>query len=493
MTTSDFNTILPLLVLCAWASALLLVDLWIPKQRKVFTALLSVAGLAVTMAVLGAVTFSVQGNPILAFGGMVTFDGFAVFLNLILLFTGAVAIALALDYLKRANIERGEFYPLLLFSIAGMMLMAVASDLIVVFLALELLSIPLYVLSGFARPRLDSEESALKYFLLGAFASGFFVYGIALTYGATQTTGLAQIWGALAAKGDLLARDPLLLAGAALLLVGLGFKVAAVPFHMWTPDVYEGAPTIVTAFMSVGAKVGGFAALLRVFFTAFGAPAVVAAWAPAIALIAALTMILGNVAAIAQSSIKRMLAYSSIAHAGYILMAVVAGGQGSLAEFAASAAIFYLLGYAIMNFGAWAVVMAIEKDGQPATIEDFAGLGSTRTGLALAMALFMLSLTGLPPTVGFIGKLYVFRAALDAGYVWLAVVGVVTSLISAFYYLRVVMVMWMKPGEGAAAPSFMLNLVVGVAALATFVLGLLPGPLMAAAEQALLALFTRAG
>jgi NADH-quinone oxidoreductase subunit N len=285
-------------------------------------------------------------------------------------------------------------------------------------------------------------------------------------------------------------KNPLLLAGVALILVGLGFKVAAVPFHMWTPDVYEGAPTVVTAFMSVGAKIGGFAALIRVFFTAF--PSLAADWVPVVAVISALTMILGNVAAIAQSSIKRMLAYSSIAHAGYILMAAVAGGTGSLASFSASAAMFYLLGYAIMNLGAWAVVIAVEKDGQAGKVDDFAGLGATRAGLALAMTLFMLSLTGLPPTVGFVGKFYVFNAAIQAGYLWLALVGVITSLISAFYYLRIVMAMWMKPGEGAATTPLALNWVVGLTAVATFILGIVPGPLMAAAERALLALFAKA-
>src|SRR3990172_7502694 len=459
MTISDFNAILPLLVLSGWACALLLVDLWIPKDRKAITAVLTICGLAVTTAVLTAVALAVEGEPIFAFGGMVTFDGFTVFLNGVVLLVGATAILLALNYLKQANIERGEFYSLLLFSIVGMMMMASASDLIVVFLALETLSIPLYVLSGFARPRLDSEESALKYFLLGAFSSGFLVYGIALTYGATMTTNLAQITAAVAANESLV-KNPLLLAGMALILVGLGFKVAAVPFHMWTPDVYEGAPTVVTAFMSVGAKIGGFASLIRVFFTAL--PALAADWVPVVAVISALTMILGNVAAIAQSSIKRMLAYSSIAHAGYILMAAVAGGTGSLAGFSASAAMFYLLGYAIMNLGAWAVVIAVEKDGQAGKVDDFAGLAATRAGLALAMTLFMLSLTGLPPTVGFVGKFYVFNAAIQAGYLWLALVGVITSLISAFYYLRIVMAMWMKPGEGAATTPLALNWVVSL-------------------------------
>jgi NADH-quinone oxidoreductase subunit N len=490
MTPTDFNVILPLLVLAGWASVLLLVDLWIPKDRKTITAVLAILGLVVTAVFLAVVGFTFPGQTLSGFGGMVTFDGFSIFLTVVLLSTGVFAILLAINYLKRNNLARGEFYTLLLFSLAGMMLMAQAGDLIIVFLALELLSIPLYVLAGFARPRADSEESAMKYFLLGAFASGFLVYGIALTYGATQTTSFSGIYAAVAQNGAL-AHDPLLLGGAALLLVGLGFKVAAVPFHMWTPDVYEGAPTIVTAFMSVGAKVGGFAAMLRVFFTAF--PALAAEWSLAVALISAFTMILGNVAAIAQSSVKRMLAYSSIAHAGYILMAVVAGGQGALASDGASAAIFYLLGYAVMNLGAWGVVMALEKhNGDIIKIDDFAGLGTSHPGLALAMALFMLSLTGLPPTIGFIGKFYVFQTTINAGYMWLAIIGVLTSVVSAFYYLRIVAVMWMAKGEATVTTSRTVNLLVGLTALATFVFGLAPAPLITAAQRALLVFFGHA-
>jgi NADH-quinone oxidoreductase subunit N len=485
MTTSDFNAILPLVVLSGWACLLLLIDLWIPKTRKFITALLAIIGLAVTGGVMELVAIRVS-LPISAFGGMVMFDGFTVLLNYIVLITGAVAIVLARGYLTRNNLDRGEFYTLLLFSIVGMMLMASASDLIIVFLALETLSIPLYVLSGFARPRVDSEESAMKYFLLGAFASGFFVYGVALVYGATGTTGIEAIVANLTAQPQIL-QSPLLLAGAALLLVGLGFKVAAVPFHMWTPDVYEGAPTIVTAFMSVGAKVGGFAALIRVFFTAF--PAFATTWVPAVAAISALTMILGNVAAVMQSSVKRMLAYSSIAHAGYILMAAVAGGQGTLADFAASSALFYLFGYAVMNLGTWALVMMVEKEGTIATTEDFAGLGASRTGLALAMTLFMLSLTGLPPTIGFIGKFYVFQATIEAGYLWLAVIGVVTSVVSAFYYLNIVRVMWMRPGAATVTSNLSTNVVVGLTAVTTFVVGLVPGPFISMAERALLTFF----
>jgi NADH-quinone oxidoreductase subunit N len=268
-----------------------------------------------------------------------------------------------------------------------------------------------------------------------------------------------------------------------LILIGLGFKVAAVPFHMWTPDVYQGAPSAVTAFMSVGAKAGGFAALLRVLITAL--PGVAAAWAPAAAWISALTMVWANFAAIGQPNIKRMLAYSSIAHGGYVLMALAASASAGAAPQAAAAALFYLAAYAITNLGAWGVVLTMEKqEGGGLTIEEYAGLGQRRPGLALAMAIFMLSLTGVPPTIGFVGKFYLFRSAIDAGLIGLALVGVITSLVSAYYYLRVVVVMYMRPGQPETRSEIWLNAGLGVAAVATVVLGVLPGPLLALAEAA---------
>jgi NADH-quinone oxidoreductase subunit N len=488
MTPTDFNVILPTLLLSGYACVLLLVDLFIPDDRKRWTAWLGMLGL-----VAGAVGHVAWRNDaaLVAFNGMLTADGYALFLDFVFLVSGALTILLAINYLPRTGLDRGEFYPLLLFTISGMMLMGQATNLIVVFLALELLSIPLYILSGLARPKPASEESALKYFLLGAFSSAFLVYGIALVYGATGSTDLSAI--AAAARPDN-ARFTLLLMGVGLVLVGLGFKVAVAPFHMWTPDVYDGAPSVVTAFMSVGAKAGGFAALLRVFVTAF--PALAVEWAAVAAIIAALTMVIGNFAAIAQTNIKRLLAYSSIAHAGYILMGLVAAGAANpeLREFSVGASIFYLLAYAVTNLGTWAVVMAVERaesDGAPTnglSLSDYAGLSIRRPGLALAMAIFMLSLTGVPLTVGFIGKLYVFRAALDAGYLWLALVGVLTSLVSAYYYLRVVVVMYMQPGTPVTVSRPALNLTVALTALATFILGVLPGPLMQAATNAVASL-----
>jgi NADH-quinone oxidoreductase subunit N len=481
MTRTDIFAILPLLVLAGWTTLLVILDLFIPKSRKGITALLAVLGLALGLGL----SISQFGHQSTAFNGMVMVDGFAVFLWVIILASGLLGIALAYDYNKRLGIERGEYYTLMLFSICGMLLMSMAADLIVVFLALELLSIPLYVLAGFARPRLESEEAALKYFLLGAFAGGFVVYGTALIFGATGSTALVRI---VAAVNGGTANLSLLVAGAALLLVGFGFKVAAVPFHMWTPDVYQGAPSAVTAFMAVGAKAGGFAALLRVFISAF--PTLTADLAPVLWAISALTMILGNLVAISQSNIKRLLAYSSIAHAGYILMAVVTFGQAKIAGDAAASALFYLAAYALTSFGAWAVVISLEKaENKGLELGDYAGLGRKYPALAAAMTVFMLSFTGVPPTLGFVGKFYLLRSVLEGGYVGLAVIGVLTSLISAYYYLRIVVIMYMQEGEPEVRSEVWLNITTAVTALATVALGIFAGPLFNWAAQAALKLF----
>ena len=481
MTYLDFYAILPLIVLVSWATLLIVVDLFIPQERKNWTVLLAALGLLVTLVLL-----IVQSRrQYIAFNGMLVVDGFADFLSALFLGSGLVSIALSYNYLKRMKIERSEYYILMMYSISGMMLMAMTADLIVVFLALELLSIPLYVLAGFARPRLDSEEAALKYFLLGSFAGGFVVYGVAMVFGATGTTSLEQV---VAAVKIGTANLTLLSVGAALILIGLGFKVAAVPFHMWTPDVYQGSPSAVTAFMAVGAKAGGFAALLRVFVTAF--PALGVDLTPILWALAALTMILGNVVAIAQGNIKRLLAYSSIAHAGYILMAIVPYSNSSVAPDAIASALFYLLAYAVTSFGAWAVVIALERaDYTGLALDDYAGLGRKHPGLAAAMAIFMLSFTGVPPTLGFVGKFYLFRTALQGGFVGLAIIGVLTSLVSAYYYLRVVVIMYMREGEPETHSELLLNLTAGATAVATVILTFFSGPLFTWASQAVLKLF----
>ncbi|MBU4224926.1 MAG: NADH-quinone oxidoreductase subunit N [Chloroflexi bacterium] len=486
MTQSDLYTLLPLIVLTGWAPILLLVDLFLPKGRKGWTALLAAIGLALTMGL----ALSQAGSELSAFGGMVTLDGFSTFLNVLFLATGLLGIAIAYGYLKRMDLERGEYYVLMLFSISGMMLMAQAADLIVIFLALELLSIPLYVLAAFARPRADSEEAGLKYFLLGAFATGFVVYGIALVFGATANTSLAGIVSAVNLSGSFVDvyNPTLMLIGAALILVGFSFKVAAVPFHMWTPDVYQGAPTPVTGFMAVGAKAAGFAALLRVFVTAF--PSLDVDLVPVLWALAALTMVIGNLIAISQTNIKRMLAYSSIAHAGYILMAFVPYGQPQVMPDAVASALFYLVAYALTSFGAWSVVIALEKpDAQGLEISDYAGLGRRKPALAAAMTIFMLSLTGMPPTLGLVGKFYLFRTVIEGGFIGLAVIGVLTSLISAYYYLRVVVVMYMREGEPETTGEPWLDLTWAAAALVTVALSLVPQWLFVLASEAVLRLF----
>jgi NADH-quinone oxidoreductase subunit N len=472
--------ILPLIVLSAWACGLLLVDLFIPKGHKGWTAALASLGLVVTLAVV----IAGSGNSGAAFGGMVVTDGFSVFLSTLLLASGLAGIALAHDYLKRVELERGEYYVLLLFAITGMMLMSMAADLIIIFLALELLSIPLYVLAGIAVPRVSSEEASLKYFLLGAFSSGFVVYGTALVYGATGTTGLKRIAEAIAAGA---VDSNLLLIGAALVLVGLGFKVAVVPFHMWTPDVYQGAPSAVTAFMAVGAKAAGFAALLRVFVLVL--PSLAVDLTPVLWALAALTMVLGNVVAIAQSNIKRLLAYSSIAHAGYILMALVPYGQAGVAGDTVASALFYLVAYAFTNFASWAVVIALERGGeQGLALEDYAGLGRKHPGLAAAMAVAMLSFTGVPPTLGFFGKFYLFRTAIAGGFVGLAILGVLTSLVSAYYYLRVIVIMYMREGEPIVRGEPWLYLTAFSTAIGIVALSIFSTPLLNWVSQAVLSL-----
>ncbi len=477
--TVNLQVLLPLTFLSVWACVLLLVDLFIPATRKSLTAFFAALGLALTLGL----TLSQIGQEGAGFNGMIVLDGFSTFVNALLLVTGLLGVALAYGYVKRMGYERGEYYTLLLFSVSGMMLMAQAADLIVVFLALELLSIPLYVLAAFARPRLDSEEAGLKYFLLGAFATGFVVYGTALIFGATGTTSLSGILAASHQTPSLL-----LTIGAALVLVGFGFKVAAVPFHMWTPDVYQGAPTAATAFMAAGAKIAGFAALLRVFALAF--PALSADLTDVFWAIAALTMIVGNLVAISQSNIKRMLAYSSIAHAGYILMAFVPYGNAEVRSVSIAAGLFYLVTYAITNFGAWGVVIALEKaEGKGLEIADYAGLGRKYPLLAAAMTVFMLSLIGLPPTLGLVGKFYLFRSVIAGGFTGLAIIGVLTSLISAYYYLRVVVTMYMHDGEPQIEREPWLDFTWGLAAVLTVALSLVPQALFVWASQAVLKLF----
>lgn len=478
--TSDLYTILPVMIVVGWAVLLLVVDLWIPKQHKGITAFLAVLGLAVSFGF----SLAESGSTAIAFNNMVVVDGFSSFLHIIFLVSGITAIALAYDYLKRMDIERGEYYVLLMFSISGMMLMAQSYNLLMIFLSLELLSIPLYILTGFAHPRLGSEEAALKYFLLGAFASGFVMYGIALVFGAT---GHLDFQGIAAAVSGGTSNPVLFIIGAALLLVGFGFKVAAVPFQMWTPDVYQGAPTPVTAFMSVAVKAAGFAMLLRVFLVLF--PALSVQMTPVLWVLAAITMLVGNVVALVQNNIKRLLAYSSIAHAGYILMAFVAYGNGEVAGNTVASALFYLAAYGLTSFGAWALVTAVERPNAGGLLlEDLSGIGKKYPWLGVAMLVFMLSFAGVPLTMGFWGKFYLFRTAIQGGFTSLALIGLLTSLVSAYYYLRVVVFMFMKPGDPDIKVNAWVGLVIGISALAVVLLAFFPGMLLDWASQAVMLL-----
>ena len=473
LSINDWLSILPVLILSGWGMILLIVELFVPKERSALIGWLSMVGIVGTLIALALL----GGQTVSGFSGMIVLDGMSAFIGAIGLIATLLTVWVSLNYNRDRGIERGEYYALLLFSTSGILLMAQATNLIVVFLGLELLSIPLYILAGFARPQLESEEAAIKYFLLGAFATGFLVYGIALTYGASGTTDIAR----LAEAAQTGRNATLLLIGTGLLIVGLGFKVAAVPFHMWTPDVYEGAPTPITGFMSVVAKAAGFAAMLRVLL--FGLAAVRLDWIPVVAILSALTMIVGNVVALSQTNLKRMLAYSSIAHAGYMLMGVAAGNQAGL-----SAVMFYLLAYTFTNLGAFAVLTALaRREGEDQTFSQYAGLMRQHPWLTAAMALFMLSLTGIPPTGGFFGKYYLFLAAVGGNLGWLAIIGVLTSVISAFFYLRVIVDMTMREPEretpGKIYPALITTL--AVTTLGTLVLGVWPTPWLQMAQAGL--------
>ena len=462
----NFAALLPLTIVVITGLVVLMLDLAIQDKRTVGWLSLVGVGLA------GVVGYMQQANPGFdpTFQRLYTVDGYSHFFNLLFLVTAGLSILVAMGYLGRMDLQRGEYFTLLLFATSGMMVMAGATDLMIVFLGLEIMSIALYVMSAINRRTRASGEAGLKYFMLGAYASAFFLYGVALIYGATGSTNFNDI------AASLTAGDPLALLGLGLMLIGFAFKVAAVPFHWWTPDVYVGAPTAVTTFMSVGAKAAGFAALVRVLMVSFS-PTFTLDWQIAIAVLAVLTMTLGNLAALAQKDVKRMLAYSSIAHAGYILVGVAAGtAQG------VSSALFYLMVYAFMNIGAFAIIGLLDRrDEVGADINDYAGLSARNPWLAAAMAIFMLSLTGFPPLAGFWGKLYLFSAAVDAGLTWLAVIGMINSGVAAFYYLGVIVQMYFHrsseeaPALTASTPT---RIALILSAVATVAIGLFPAILV---------------
>ncbi len=409
------------------------------------------------------------GQPVTTFQGMAILDRYSLGIAFVVLVAAGLSILVSARYIPRVNAQVGEYYALILLISAGMMMMGAATDLIVVFLALETFSLGLYILAGLRRSDAMSSEAAMKYFLLGAFASGFFVYGAALVYGATGATQFEQI----AAMATNPATDlTFIYPGIALLIVGFGFKVSLVPFHMWTPDVYQGAPTPVTAFMSAATKAAAFAAFYRVFLVAL--PSQQAVWGPALATLAVLTMTLGNLAALRQSSLKRLLAYSSISHAGYILVGLAAGSIAGV-----EASLFYLLSYAFMNIGAFAVVTLLEKQGEmDADGARLRGLGQRKPLLAAVMAIFMFSLAGVPPFAGFFAKFFVFAAAVQGGMSWLAAIAMLNSAIGAYYYLRVTVVMYFNAPDAETVSevksNWPLNVGIGVALAFTILLGVFP-------------------
>lgn len=471
----DLRPVIPALIVGTGGLAVLLAQAFTPKGKSAPSAALSLAGLG--LALLAVLVVGEGKGRVATTGGSVILDEFGFFFHLLILGIGIVAVLLSPSYLRATGGERGEYYALTLFSIVGMLGLVSCLELISLFVALEIMSVALYGLAGLHRDRLESQEAAMKYFITGAFSSAFFLYGVALLYGISGSTSLGRIHAALGpSQGGAMA-----LLGVGMLLVGFGFKVASVPFHMWTPDVYEGAPTTVTALMSAGVKAAAFGALLRVFGGAL--PSLAAAWQPAVAVLALLTMVVGNLGALAQSNLKRMLAYSSVAHAGYLLTALVAAREAAVQSI-----LFYLVAYAAVNLGGFGALAALARNGrEPLSLTDVAGLGERRPVLAAALTVFLISLTGVPVSGGFVGKFYLFSAAVGAGYVVLAVVGVLMSVVSAYYYLRVVVAMYMREpvGEDSWAPIGSASaLALGVCAAVTLGLGVYPGPVLGLARAA---------
>jgi len=464
---SSFNAIVPMACVTAAAIASMMAEAFsVPGER------MPIAPLGVIGLVGAALASAALWNHNASSFGVVVADNFGLFVTGVLILVGLLSLTLSAPTVDRERLPRGEYYALLLFALAGMMLMATASDLLVIFLALEVLSIAVYVLTGIRRDSPIATEAAFKYFLLGAFSSAFFLYGIAFTFGLTGSTRLDRIGSVMAAQA--IAPTPMQMLALGLLLVGFAFKVSAVPFHMWTPDAYEGAPPAVTGFMSTGVKAAAFAAFVRVFLSAFDP--LRASWAAVLWPVAAVTMIVGTAVGVAQTNVKRMLAYSSIAHGGYLLLALVSGN-----DIGKGAVLFYLLTYAIANLGAFGVIGLLEDAdaGRPNdTVIDYAGLWNDHPALAALMTIFMLSLGGFPPMAGFIAKWYVFSAAVKAGYTWLAIIGVLTSVVSVFFYLRIVVMMYMTPsGETIArfpAVPKLAGAALVVSALLIFYLGILP-------------------
>jgi NADH-quinone oxidoreductase subunit N len=473
LSTSDFYYILPELVLTGGALIVLIADVLLPRGSRVLA--------WVTLLVIGATLASLApftGTRVEVANGLLAVDRFALFFKILFLVAAALTVLMSTRYLEIEGASPGEYYFLILCATLGMMIMAGGIDLISLIIGLETMAVSFYILAGFLKPNQRSNEAAVKYFLLGAFSLGVLLYGMSFMYGLSGTTGLRVMAKVFVGQE----RDPRLILAVIMVAAGMGFKIAAVPFHMWAPDVYEGAPTPVTAFLSVGSKAASFAMLLRLFLE--GMPSLHADWVLLFEVLAIVTMTVGNVAALTQSNLKRMLAYSSIAHAGYLLIGIVAAGAGYTRG--VTATLIYLFIYSFMQLGAFMVIVLMRREGVIGDeLKDLSGLSARRPVAAFAMLLFMLSLGGIPPTAGFMGKFWLFSAAIESGYVWLAVVGVLNSAISLYYYVRVVVFMYLKKdatasADQAASPSLVLAFAVAVAA--TIVLGVYPRLLFEVAE-----------
>ncbi|GJL78014.1 MAG: NADH-quinone oxidoreductase subunit N [Nitrospinaceae bacterium] len=467
----DLIALAPVLVLTVFAIGVLVLDLFAGKS-KILLAFVSLVGLLMT----AISAFAKLNLPAHSFNDSYIVDHLSIFFILIFTISSALSILISIDFNNREGIKAGEYYALILFCTVGMILLASSTDLIMVFLGIEIVSICLYVLAGIRRNDIKSNEASLKYFLLGAFATGFLLYGMALMYGATGTTNMLKI--AALIKSGSVNSEPLMVMGVVFLVIGFGFKVASVPFHMWAPDVYEGAPSPVTAFMAVGPKAAAFAAFFRIFAEAL--PDVSSAWETLLYVIAVLTMFIGNLGAIMQTNIKRLLAYSSVSHVGYILIAIMV--KNSLGS---ASLLFYMLAYTFMIFGAFGIVIILGKKGnENLEIEGYSGLGFKHPMLALSMTIFLLSLGGLPPFAGFVAKFYIFSAAISEGYIYLVVIAVLNSAISFYYYLKVVVFMYMKDpvGEFKISASPITLFVVAVAVIGTLELGIFPDPIISLAH-----------
>jgi len=477
MTFDIYNMVLimPEIIVLSGACLLILLDLVLDQNQKHIIAYLSL--FVILIAAAGTWMFA-GNNSGEILGRMFTIDGYSTFFKMVFYLSTFLAVLLSINYIKVEGVERGEYYVLMLFALSGMMIMASGTDLLSIYVGLELMALSIYVLTGFIQHSGRSNEAAMKYVILGAFSSGVLLYGISLVYGVTGTTQLSDLAAAVKGQGSM---DTALVLAIIFLVAGFGFKVAAVPFHMWAPDVYEGAPTSITAFMSVGPKAASFAAILRVFIGALGSVSV--NWITLVAVLSVVTMAVGSIVALSQTNIKRMLAYSSIAHAGYALLGLVAGGPDGIA-----AVMLYMLIYTFMNMGIFGTIILMRKGNfRGENIEDYTGLSKVNKGAALLMLIFLFSLAGIPPTAGFVGKFYIFMALIRNGYVPLAVIAVIMSAISAYFYIRIVMLIYMKEPtrefDLARSPANSLALAIAVAG--TILIGILPAWFLDLAKSAI--------